>query len=189
MLGAHGRQITDDQSIFDHDTTLVGWPWAAGTYSWIEPTAYAIMALRATGNNGHPRVREAVRLVLDRALPDGGWNYGNRSVFGKKLRAFPATTGIALTALAGEPADPSVPAALEYLESELHRVRAPLSIAWGLTGMRAWNAMPAQAESWLQRAAQRLSERPTSPHYVAVLLLAGAEHNPLLGVSETQAHG
>ena len=60
------------------------------------------MALRAAGRASHPRVREAVRLLCDRALDEGGWNYGNTRVFANTLQPFPATTGIALTALAGE---------------------------------------------------------------------------------------
>ena len=32
-----------------HDTTLVGWSWAANTHSWLEPTAMFVMALKAVG--------------------------------------------------------------------------------------------------------------------------------------------
>jgi hypothetical protein len=187
LLHAKGRSIEQDP-LMSHDTTLVGWPWVSGTHSWIEPTAYAIMALRATGDGEHSRVREAVRLVVDRTPAGGGWNYGNQRAFGQTLHAFPATTGIALTALAGEPPQPCVEAGLQYLEAELLRVRAPLSVSWGLMGMRAWDALPASAESWLERIAQRLADQLVSPHYLAMLLLAGMESCPLVKLTEAEAH-
>jgi hypothetical protein len=188
LLRAKGKKIKPHPSILSHDTTLIGWPWVAGTHSWIEPTAYAIMALRATGDAGHQRVREAVHLVLDRALSGGGWNYGNQRVFGKTLHAFPATTGIALAALTGETPHPSIEAGLQYLEAELGSVRAPLSLSWGLIGMRAWNALPAAAESWLEQVAQQLADQPVSPLYLAMLLLACREPCPLLKLNEIEAH-
>ena len=52
-----------------HDTTLVGWSWAANTHSWLEPTAMFVLALKAVGQSQHARTREAVRLLVDRLLP------------------------------------------------------------------------------------------------------------------------
>ena len=88
--------------IVGHDPTLIGWPWVADTHSWLEPTALAILALRREGRGDHPRVREGVRLIADRAIVDGGWNYGNKAAFGHALRPQPAPTGLALLALAPE---------------------------------------------------------------------------------------
>jgi hypothetical protein len=174
LLDARGEAIPPDASILDHDTALIGWPWVAGSHSWIEPTGYAVLALRTQGQAAHPRVREAVKLIRNRALPDGGWNYGNRRVFGKALRAFPATTGVALAASAVAPRSAEVDAGIRYLVDALPRIRAPLSLAWGLIGLQAWDAMPGEAEVWLARAAQRLVTRPVNPHYTAMLLIAGA---------------
>ena len=39
-------------------------------------------------------------MIIDRALPHGGWNYGNKVVFGHELRPQPGPTGMALLALA-----------------------------------------------------------------------------------------
>jgi hypothetical protein len=189
LTSARGRKVPPNPALYDHDTTLVGWPWVTGCHSWLEPTAYAILALRAAGKAHHPRVREGVRLILDRALPAGGWNYGNRRVLEHVLRPFPATTGVALAALAGEPRDARIDAALAYLASELGQVRAPLSLAWGLIGMRAWNAQPLETKVWLSACARRLLKRPAMPHYDALLLLAGAKTCPLIVASEAQIDG
>lgn len=188
LLNAHGEPIAHAPAL-DHDTTLIGWPWVAGSHSWVEPTGYAVLALRARGLAAHPRVREAVKLILNRALPDGGWNYGNRRVFGQALRAFPATTGVALAALAGEPRSAEVDAGIAYLADALPQISAPLSLSWGLVGLQAWEARPAAAEAWLARAAQRLIARPAQPHYLALLLIAGAGRDVLVAQETEPAHG
>lgn len=174
LLDARGKAIPAQESSLEHDTTLIGWPWVAGSHSWLEPTAYAVLALRARGKGTHPRVREAVTLMLNRSLPDGGWNYGNRRVFGNALRAFPATTGLALAAMAGEPRSAEVDAGIRFLVDVLPRISAPLSLAWGVIGLQAWDAIPDDAEMWLSRAARRLAAQPVNPHYIATLLIAGA---------------
>jgi hypothetical protein len=99
------------------------------------------------------------------------------------LRPFPATTGIALTALAGDPElgdDSRVATSLDYLKRELTQVRAPLSLAWGLIGLTAWSARPEQAPQWLAEAAQQCLQREPHPLYDELLLIADADPCPLI---------
>lgn len=189
LLDERGKTVSQKRSVFDHDATLTGWPWVAGNHSWLEPTGYAVLALRARGQGAHPRVREAVKLILNRALPDGGWNYGNRRVFSRALRAFPATTGVALAALSGEPRSAEVDAGIHYLADALPRISAPLSLAWGFIGLQAWDAMPGDAESSLARSARRLAARPVNPHYIAMLLIAGAGGVSFVSRGKEHNHG
>jgi hypothetical protein len=167
-----------------HDTTLVGWPWVEGTHSWLEPTALAVLALRRAGKDDHPRVRAGLRLISDRALAGGGWNYGNRAAFGHDLRPQPGSTGLALLALAGTEA-PSrlIEPAITYLLGALPATCAPLSLCWGVLGLRAWDRLPGAAENWLARAlAQTLRRPPLSPRLAHLLLAAGPRSLELLGV-------
>jgi hypothetical protein len=164
-----------------HDTGLVGWPWVEGTHSWLEPTAMAVLALSLDGLSGHARVVEGVRLIVDRALPHGGWNYGNKSVFRTELRPHPGPTGLALLALAarGErPRPPCVDWALAYLERTLPEIDSPCSLGWGVLGMRAWGAASATRDGWLGRSWARHSGRPDAACGLGLLLLAAAEHGP-----------
>jgi hypothetical protein len=74
---------------------LRGWPWVDGTFSWVEPTSYALVALKAAGIRKHERVLEAERLLCDRVCPDGGWNYGNPRVRNEDLPSMVPTTALA----------------------------------------------------------------------------------------------
>ena len=179
LLGTGGRALSPKQTVLGHDVTLVGWPWVEGTHSWAEPTAYAILALRAAGQADHPRMREGVKLLQDRAFMEGGWNYGNTRVLDNTLRPFPATTGIALAALAGEPPGSHVDAAIAYLTRELPQIRSPLSLAWGVIGLASWQALPKDAENWLAECAHAKTPQEPGPYEDALLLLAGGVDGPL----------
>jgi uncharacterized protein (DUF362 family) len=117
LLSLHGRQPDEKQAVEVHDIDLklVGWPWAEGNFSWVEPTAWACLALRHAGYENHHRVVEGVRLLLDRAFEEGGINYGNRSVLGRTTEPIPLPTALMLLALQGNGQHPRVAAGVSYL--------------------------------------------------------------------------
>ena len=186
LLKLEGRwvaRIADDP--MGHDTTIVGWPWVADTHSWVEPTAMALLALAGEGLADHPRSHEGVRLLLDRAIPTGGWNLGNPMVFGTALRPLPGPTGLALLALArlGRRSK-IVDRAIAYLRPALAETLAPVSLGWGLLGLRAWGAEPDEGRDWLASAFEKLATSEPRPVELAMLLLAsGSLSLELLGVS------
>lgn len=179
LLTVRGRKVAHRPDVFGHNTRLQGWSWVEGTHSWLEPTAYAVMGLRAAGLSDHARTREGVALLWDRMFDGGGWNYGNTRVLGKPLRPFPAPSGIVLTALSGELTEASIDPSLAYLRSTLQRVRSPMSLGWGLIGLSAWNARPAQADAWLAESARVSLAREAHPLEDALLLLASAPSHAL----------
>jgi len=176
LLSAHGEPAANAPGVLGHDTKLIGWSWVAGTHSWVEPTAYAVMALRAVGKDGHPRAKEAVRLLLDRAIPGGGFNYGNSRVLGSALRPFPATTGIALAALAGQPRNPAIEESIGYLRDAIGQVSAPYSLAWGLIGLRCWDAI---SDATVVEALARGDRDGLSAVDAALYLLARSDSFPM----------
>ncbi len=102
---------------FDTDLDLTGWPWTRDTSSWVEPTAWAMLALRALGDDlsRHAvdgRLELAEAMMLDRACPDGGWNHGNGRVLGQDLRPYPDTTALALLAMRPRHPSPETTAGL-----------------------------------------------------------------------------
>lgn len=188
LITTKGRQIPNRPDVYGHDTSLRGWPWVEGTHSWVEPTAYGVLGLRAAQQSGHPRCREGVRLLLDRAFPGGGWNYGNTKILGSPLRPFPAPTGIALTALAGDEMGAPIAAGIEYLTAELPSIRAPLTLSWGLIGLSAWHARPDDAPQWLAESATNVTPYRQNLMLDALLLLADGDPAPWVQRSEGHAH-
>jgi hypothetical protein len=138
-----------------HDTSIKGWSWIAGTHSWVEPTGLAMMALKIAGYGRQARVQEATRLLLDRQLPQGGWNYGNTLVFGQELRPMPLSTGIALSALKDETPKESIQRSLTYLQSRAMNLPTPRSLGWGLLGLAGWQAQPESAPSLIEDCLRR----------------------------------
>lgn len=141
--GIHAARQPGDPAA--HDTLLKGWPWNDSTHSWIEPTTLGVLALQAAGHGSHTRVQEAIRMLLDRQLPHGGWNYGNTLVFGRELHPAPESTGAALAGLAGSAGRRQVSRSLDYLQGEIDRLRTPISLGWGLLGLAAWEVRPPNA--------------------------------------------
>jgi hypothetical protein len=168
-------------SLVRHDSSLAGWPWVAETHPWVEPTALAVLALRRAGFSEPSRAQVGLRLLRDRALPAGGWNYGNTTVLDSELRAQPAPTGLALLALAdGTGPNEVVTRSVAYLRRTLPGVRSALSLGWGLLGLRAWEPPPAEADAWLAETACRTRTRPDAAPRLGYLLLASGAHGPEL---------
>jgi hypothetical protein len=156
-----------------HDTHLIGWSWADNTHSWLEPTAFAVLALRARGLQDHARAKEAVRLMENRLLDSGGCNYGNTTVFGRELRPHVEPTGVVLLALGAQAVQSAkVHRATEWLAAQLNARTPAASLGWGLLGLRAQGVVPAEANAWLAAAAGRVQKRDHSPAKLALLALA-----------------
>jgi hypothetical protein len=147
--GTHSQQKSNDT--VKHDPSLKGWPWIEGTHSWVEPTAMCVMALRAAGYGQHARVSEAIRMILDRQLPHGGWNMAGTIVFGKELVPVPEGTGSALAGLAGVIDEHQIARSLDYLQGEVDRLRTPISLGWGLIGLAAWGRWPTKGSGLVER--------------------------------------
>ncbi len=187
LLAAKGNTLSPSPE-YGHDVQLVGWPWVIGTHSWQEPTATAVLALKALGLSAHNRTREGVRLLVDRLLTTGGCNYGNTVVLGQRLRPHIEPTGIALLALAGEDIDdPRIERSLQFLMSALRDDTTPISLSYGLLGLAAHGRELPDASHWLEIAYRRTTKRKVSPLALALLLLAGeGEDSPLVTLTKFQ---
>ena len=131
VLGFRSIQLARS-SENDLDTQLVGWPWVAHTFGWVEPTAWALLSLTLAGKPDHPRAIEGLRLLEDRCLPEGGWNYGNKIVFSQILMPFWDTTALATLAI-GDHNPNLTKKNLDLLEKSLPEMHSLLTHA--LTGI------------------------------------------------------
>jgi hypothetical protein len=183
ILSQHGRTFASPSEM-GHDARLDGWPWVDGTHPWVEPTALNLLALKATGHRQDPRCREAVAMLVDRLLPDGGCNYGNTTVLGQVLRPHIEPTGLALVVLAGESdASGRLERSLRYLENNLAKTRAAMSLAYGVMGLAAHGRRPAAADGWLAAAARQTKPYQRSPLRQGLIALAAAQHCPMIDVA------
>lgn len=114
ILLAHGLVLAGrNPEVTRQDGTLRGWAWVDRTFSWVEPTAWCLLALkRGRGvlvSDGQARARarieEADRLLVDRVCAPGGWNYGNPDVLRKDLAPYVPTTALGVLALQGRPGE------------------------------------------------------------------------------------
>jgi len=83
---------------------LIGWSWTPNSFSWVEPTSYFLLALKKIRRNlssktAEERIQQGELMIYDRMCDNGGWNYGNSSVYGDRLWPYPDTTAVALIAL------------------------------------------------------------------------------------------
>jgi len=130
---------------------MQGWSWVPATFSWVEPTAWALLTLKKYGQRGErdsARIAEAETLLLDRACVRGGWNYGNSNMLGHELHPYVPTTALAVLALQGRDAEPAVQRGLEFLEQE--SVSEPSGFAMGLAAI-ALRAMNRSSSAPLER--------------------------------------
>lgn len=170
-----------ENSPLAHDTSIRGWPWTQDTHSWVEPTSLTILALRSAGIGAHGRVREGVRMLMDRQLPSGGWNYGNTLAFGTELVPQADCTGIALNALSGQVPQSDVERSVKVLQAQVARLRTPLSLGWGILGLGAWERRPERATAWIGECLARQDRYGAYDTPLVSLLLLALEGEQGLG--------
>ena len=94
------------------------------TFSWVEPTAWCLLALkravRALPARGtdvvRGRIADGEALLIDRVCESGGWNFGNANVFGASLPAHVPTSALGLLALQDKRDLPVVRRSLAFVE-------------------------------------------------------------------------
>ena len=167
-----------------HDTAIRGWSWIENAHSWVEPTSMAILALKATGNAGHDRVKEAVRMLMDRRLPAGGWNYGNTTVFNRELSPEPEYTGQALCAVSGFVHHSEVSKSIDYLAKEISTLKTPVSLCWGIFGLMAWSVkIKDNRERILNSLSLQQKYGPYDTSLLSQLVIAYNTEGNLLGLT------
>ena len=103
------------------DSSLQAWSWTSGAFSWVEPTAWALLALKrwaASSASVRARIATGEAVLRDRACPGGGWNYGNPEVYGKALPGHVPPTAIGVMALQDRMNEPVVGEAVVFLERQ-----------------------------------------------------------------------
>jgi hypothetical protein len=184
LLEQHGRPVPwltrlffflfPRYDVIDLDLELKGWSWFVDTFGWVEPTAYALIALKTLradlpAGPTRARIEEGERLILDRVCKGGGWNYGNSRVYDEELWPYPDTTALALLALQDRPDLPEVRSSLDALDRMVARTDSLLATALALLCGRAYGR---PVETLTRRIVERL-EAPSPWIDNRALALAG----------------
>ncbi len=119
-----------------------GWSWNPGSYQWVEPTSYALLALssspRSKQGEGATVLSAGKKMLLTCACRGGGWNHGNKENFHVALPPYPVTTAQALLALQDNPSAPAVETALAYLQPAALAENTVMSLSWGIMALQAF---------------------------------------------------
>ena len=135
IAGPNQRELRQDNS-------LQAWSWVDDTASWVEPTAWCLLALKQGFAYGpiaraSERIAIAERMLVDRACRGGGWNYGNSNVYGRELAAYVPTTALALLALQDRPRERVVLEGLEWLQLNAVTERSAVALSLSIICLRA----------------------------------------------------
>jgi hypothetical protein len=114
---------------------LKGWAWTSDAMSFVEPTSYALFALKRLGRQlpgsaVAERIDEAERMLYDRMCRAGGWNYGNSTVLEADLWPYPDVTALTLLALVAHRERDANQRSLDALRKAMHSLRSGLALAW-----------------------------------------------------------
>ena len=134
------------------------WGWTDDARSLIEPTARVLLAVNVLTPEDDATRREAVELLRTRQCADGGWNFGNASVYDVDLRGYAQTTAMGLIAL--QHGDRSVLArATAFLRRNWPLEPGGLTVAQALVAFRLHGVDDAVPP--LQTALAAISRRPS----------------------------
>ncbi len=134
-------RTTDRRVRFDPEK--YGWPWTPETVSWVVPTSYSLLALKAIPpcmqtKLVHFRIQRGVEMLFDRACPNGGWNAGNGVVYGEPMTPHLDATAFVLLALRSEPTNELMTASLDWLQRRSQTCFAPWSLSWAILALDAY---------------------------------------------------
>ena len=165
---------------------LVGWSWTPGSFSWVEPTSYCLIALkkiksRLSAEAVQRRVNQAELMIYDRMCKGGGWNYGNAAVYGDPLWPYPDITALALIALQDHKERKENQASLSILSKTAETTDSGLALGWTTICLSVYGEDISELRKRLdQKFARTKFLEETKP--VALAILASGDGARLLRV-------
>jgi hypothetical protein len=149
------QKIRPAKQFAEQDDSLSGWGWTPRTSSWVEPSSFAIMALRDSPEDWRPatsaqRIKLAVEVLYDRMCPKGGWNCGNPRVYGVDGEPLVLPTAWALLALRDQPSHERKAMSLAWLYAHVPNIHGPASWAVARIALEAYGVELPQVNLKLQ---------------------------------------
>ena len=155
LVAARGLAL-EPSPVLRQNSALQGWSWVASTFSWGEPTSWALIALKTCRARGiavkgaEGRIRDGEAILRDRVCVTGGWNYGNSNAFGKDLPAYIPTTAIALLALQDCAEQAFVQDSVRFLEEQAGNHPSTRALALSTLALRRHGRSSSRVEGALR---------------------------------------
>jgi hypothetical protein len=137
LLASLLHWLAPDSAAVKLNPFIKGWSWTPETFSWVEPTAYSLIALKKLRphlekTKINERIEEGERLIYDRMCQGGGWNYGNSNVLGESLWPYPDVTAVALIALQDQAKREENQMSLRALRKMMDQTDSGLALSWSI---------------------------------------------------------
>ena len=187
------RSLRPESHLTAQSDSYRGWGWTPKTSSWVEPTSFALMALREAPREKLPksasqRRESGISLLYDRMCPGGGWNCGNPRVYGVDGDALVLPTCWALLALRDALEKPGRALSLAWLRKAFAKIASPGSLAVAQMTLEIYGTQAPEARRNLQDwNAEELAENGT--HVLAWVCLALNAWRSWPGVAQQIAAG
>jgi len=157
---------------------LKGWPWTTGTFSWVEPTAYSLIALKKIkpylkDKQAHDRIRQGELMIYDRICAEGGWNYGNSEVLEDNLWPYPDITALALIALQDHREAEANQLSLKSLKKMLAENHSGLTLSWSVICLSLYGEDPSPWRKSLAKNYEKTAFLGETKTIALALLAAG----------------
>jgi hypothetical protein len=159
------HRVFGKSHLVGQDHQLRGWSWTQGTSSWVEPTSFALLALRHAKGSARflDRVEErcdlAQRMLCDRMCPGGGWNSGNPLIYGAAGNSLIGPTCWVMAALSEfafhEEPRRGISESLAWLERTYLSSRGPASLALAHLCLNSFGRRPRSIGSQLAEMYER----------------------------------
>lgn len=175
--------VTGKSKANELNRDLIAWSWVPNSFSWVEPTGYALMGLKKVRSllQDTPvdeRIAQGEAMIYDRMCKGGGWNYGNSKVLDYALWPYPDITAIALIALQDRPDEPANRQSVEILRKTAADTNSGLASAWTAICLSLYGQ---DTQEWVARIDGRFAQTGFlgETKTVALALMAhNAQANP-----------
>jgi hypothetical protein len=170
------RSMTYEQNPYaQQDNSLVGWPWTKKSFSWVEPTSWALLALKSGGLQDRERYKEGIKLLKDRMIAGKGWNCGAGNVYSTDLIPFIDVSALALIAIKDEIEFEKIAEIIDSITKEAMETPSLYAVAMVIHCLKKFK-LPVDA--LLQRLTRLLKNQPdtiANSQHLAVASLALSE--------------
>jgi hypothetical protein len=163
-----------------------GWPWTPGCFHWVEPTSYALIALKPSRQAQEGQLKDLIaraeKYLIEHACAGGGWNYGSHVFMSTNLPPMPVTSAVAVLALQDRLHEQTVGAALAYLDGIAAQAASVMTLSWCLL---AFHATGRDCQALASRLVQHqqtdggFQDNLLLTALASCALSAAAGHNPL----------